>query len=255
MKSIIIEDELPAARRLKRLLEENETSIEVLDVLDSIQSTVKWFKNNEAPDLVFMDIHLADGYSFEIFNQINLDVPIIFTTAYDEYALKAFEVNSIDYLLKPIDEKKLERSISKLNKWNQSKEGLKDLEKLFKKFKEDKSYKSRFLIKQPEKLLTIDENQVAYFMATQKIVLLVTHENRSFPVDQTLEELEQVLNPYKFFRINRKFLANLHAIKNIYNYFHGKLKIELSPPVKQDNFVSREKAPVFKKWLGGEIEP
>lgn len=250
MRSVIVEDEKPAAKRLIRLLEEHKENFEILAVLDSIESAVAYFHKNPGADVVFLDIHLADGHSFEIFNHVQINAPIIFTTAYDEYALQAFGVNSIDYLLKPIDEDKLNRSLAKLKNL-QGNSNLVKLDQLIDAFRTDKKYKSRFLIRQPENLLTVETYQVAYFMAIQKMVLLVTHENRTFPVDQTLEELDGLLDPGLFFRLNRQFIASLKAIDHISTIYSGKLKIRLKPPVKEDVFVSREKATEFKNWLDG----
>ncbi|MGK7394980.1 MAG: LytR/AlgR family response regulator transcription factor [Candidatus Cyclobacteriaceae bacterium M3_2C_046] len=254
MRSIIIEDELPAARRLQKILEQSKYAIEVLTVLDSVESSVHWLKNNPAPDLMFVDIHLADGYSFEIFRQVQMDAPIIFTTAYDEYALKAFELNSIDYLLKPIDEEKLEKSLEKYNTLTSRFQMLElsSLEQLLIGMQQKKHYKNRFLIRQNEQLITVDEKQIAYFVATNKLVLMVTPENRLFPIDFTLDELEQQMDPIKFFRLNRQYLARFDAIAAIHQFFNGKLKIDLHPKQKDEVLVSREKAPIFKRWLEGE---
>ena len=252
MKCIIIEDEAPAAKRLKRLLADSSVDFEILATLDSIESSVAWLDKNISPDLIFMDIHLADGYSFEVFNQVEIASPVIFTTAYDEYALKAFEVNSIDYLLKPVDEKKLERSIEKLKRLKGEPGNQVNIEELIKSFNVKKAYKSRFLIKLPERLITVEESQTAYFMASGKLVLLTTRDNRHFPVDQSLDELESALDPTRFFRINRQFIAGFDSIKGIYPFFNGKLKVELEPRQKDNVFVSRVKAGAFKRWLDGE---
>lgn len=250
MKSVIVEDEKPAAKRLKKLLESNQEDFEVLAVLDSIESSVAYFSKNPKADVVFLDIHLADGHSFEIFNHVQINSPIIFTTAYDEYALQAFSVNSIDYLLKPIDEMKLNRSLNKLKQLH-GKPDLDKLEQLISTFGQNKKFKNRFLVKQPENLLTVETSQIAYFMAMQKMVVMVTHENRTFPVDQTLEELDTLLDPEQFFRLNRQFIASMKAISHISTIYPGKLKITLKPPVKEEVFVSREKASEFKSWLDG----
>lgn len=250
MKSVIVEDEKPAAKRLQKLLEAHQENIEVLAVLDSIETAVAFFSKNPKSDVVFLDIHLADGHSFEIFNHVQIHAPIIFTTAYDEYALQAFSVNSIDYLLKPIDDEKLDRSLSKL-KQLKGNNNLDKLEQLISAFGTNKKYKNRFLVKQPENLLTVDISQIAYFMAMQKMVVMVTYENRTFPVDQTLEELETLLDPTQFFRLNRQFIVSLKAIHHISTIYSGKLKITLKPPVKEEVFVSREKASEFKAWLDG----
>jgi DNA-binding LytR/AlgR family response regulator len=251
MKCIIVEDEIPAANRLVRLLKGMKQPFEIMGILDSIESTVIWLRENPHPELIFMDIHLADGYAFEIFNQVKVESPVIFTTAYDGHALKAFEVNSIDYLLKPIDEGKLERSIQKLSKLQGGTPQINQLDQLLRLYRSKENYKSRFLIKLPERLLTVDISQAAYFMASGKLVLLVTYESRHFPIDFTLDELENLVDPEKFFRINRQFISSFAAIKGIYPFFNGKLKIDLSPAVKEPVFISREKVGAFKKWLEG----
>jgi two-component system, LytTR family, response regulator LytT len=251
MKCIIVEDEIPAAKRLVRLLKGMNQSFEIVGILDTIEATVSWLKTSPHPDLIFMDIHLADGYAFEIFNQVEVESPVIFTTAYDEHALKAFEVNSIDYLLKPIDEGKLERSVQKLSKLKNDVSGIGQIDQLLRLFRSRENHKSRFLIKLPERLLTVDISQTAYFMASGKMVLLVTHESRHFPIDFTLDELENSVDQEKFFRINRQFISSFSAIKGIYPFFNGKLKIDLSPATKEPVFVSREKAGAFKEWLEG----
>lgn len=252
MKAIIIEDEKPAAERLKNLIEASEFDITVLTILDSIRSSVQWFNKSEKPDLVFLDIHLADGSSFEIFKSVDINVPIIFTTAYDEYALKAFEQNCIDYLLKPINREKLNKSLAKMNQWMTmgSQKLVQLLEQSLKNDQSHKTYKERFLVKGKGKFISIKSNQIAYFQSINKIVLLVTHENRSFPVDHTLEELEGLLDPNNFFRLNRSVLANLHAIGNIESYFNGKLIVWLRPELKDKVVVSRDKAKMFKVWMG-----
>jgi DNA-binding LytR/AlgR family response regulator len=251
MKVLIIEDEWPAAKRLIALINEVLPDPSIVGHLDSIESTVDWFKINDMPDLVFMDIQLADGYSFEIFNQIDVSAPIIFTTAYDEYALEAFKVNSIDYLLKPIEKSKLEKSLLKLNRLsnNNITETVKDLNRLIDQLRVKTDFKKRFLIKQKNRLITIRDEQIAYFHASNKLVELVTFEKRHFIMDETLEQYEVQVDPSMFFRLNRSILANRSAIQDIITHFNGKLKIHLKPDMKEEIFVSREKASVFKQWL------
>lgn len=251
MKCIIIEDEAPAAKRLERLLSELRPPVITLCVTDSVETSVEWLKRNPHPDVIFMDIRLADGYSFEIFDQVAVQSPVIFTTAYDEYALKAFEVNSIDYLLKPIDEGRLEKSIAKLNRLQAVSLPFEQLRELTRSFQKPSGYKTRFLIHMPERLMTIDISRVAYFEAKSKLVLLVTFENRHFPADYTLDELQNMIDPVQFFRINRRFLASFQALGGIYPWFNGKLKVDLNPPVKDPVYVSRERSGAFKDWLEG----
>ncbi len=250
MRVLVVEDEKPAARRLQQLLSEQDKNIAVLAVIDSVGGAVEWLKTHPAPDLIFLDIQLADGYSFEIFKQINLDIPVIFTTAYDEYALQAFEHNSIDYLLKPIDHEKLERSLRKYNNMARTNDkAIQEVHQMIQNLKLGKSYKSRLLIWQRDHLVSVEDHQIAYLRAENKMVVMVTFENRFFTMDYTMETYEEQLNPEVFFRLNRSILANGKAIASIARHFYGKLKIELNPPLKEEVFVSREKADSFKQWL------
>ncbi len=252
MKALIIEDEKPAADRLNQLILNSTFDIKVVQVLDSIKSSVSWLKNNELPDLVFLDIHLSDGPSFEILRLIQVDIPIIFITAYDEYALEAFQHNCIDYLLKPVDQRKLNKSLQKMDQWMRM--GNQKLLELLEKNLHNKpspvKYKDRFLVKGKDKLISIKSEQIAYFMSVNKATILITHENRSFAIDYTLEELEKLLDPEHFFRLNRGIFAHQQSIRNIENYFNGKLKVTLMPEQKDKPTISRDKAKAFKIWMG-----
>ncbi len=252
MKAIIIEDEKPARVRLRKLLLNTGRKIDIIAEIDSVKSSIEWFDANKSPDLIFLDIQLADGQSFEIFKKIKVNAPIIFTTAYDEFALKAFEQNCIDYLLKPVDEEKLRKSLDKMNSWLSigNEKLMEILENAYQKVSLDKNYKTRFLVKGKNKLISVQDQQIAYFQAQGKLVLLCTFEGRYFPVEQTLEELESTLDPQKFFRINRSIISNLNSVKSIEPYFNGKLLVHLDPELKDEIYVSREKAPSFKKWMG-----
>ncbi|MBX2843825.1 MAG: LytTR family DNA-binding domain-containing protein [Flammeovirgaceae bacterium] len=254
MKVLLIEDEAPAARRLQKLLMEIDPDFEVLDIIDSVEDTVKWLNIHQHPELIFMDIQLADGLSFEIFEQVKITQPVIFTTAYDDYMLQAFKVNSIDYLLKPINKYELLKSIKKLKEIKQvyaeEPKPTIDITALIDSLKQpSKSYKSRFLVKIGDKLISVPEEEIAYFTAEDRSVLLVTSKNKKYVMDHTLDELEQQLNPDKFFRLNRQFLARITAIREIQNYFNGKLIVFLQLESSQNITVSREKNPIFKKWL------
>ncbi|OJJ15307.1 DNA-binding response regulator [marine bacterium AO1-C] len=254
MKVLIIEDEAPASRRLQKLIHEIDATIEIITVLDSIESSVNWLKQNPAPEIIFMDIQLADGVSFEIFEKIQIQTPIIFTTAYDEFSLRAFKVNSIDYLLKPINKEELTRSI---HKFQQLKNQLsadnyqQQLGNLLETLQPNKaSYKNRFLVKLGDRLESVSEENIGYFQARDKMVLLITKQDKKYPVDYSLDDLERLLHPDYFFRINRQFIVRIDAIQSIHNYFHGKLKIMLSPAVADlDIVISREKSSQFKQWL------
>ena len=251
MKILIIEDEMPAAQRLSKMVLAVQPEAKMLAILDSIESSVAWFKSHDVPDLIFMDIHLADGSSFEIFNYITIAAPIIFTTAYNEYALKAFEVNSIDYLLKPVKREQLERGLMKYQQLNKNVLAENSITELLKYINPSASYRTRFLVHFADKIAAIENHEIAYFHSQEKIVFLVTQQNKKFVLDLTLDELEKSLNPKEFFRLNRQFIAKLPSITDIFNHFNGKLKIKLQPKIEEEIFVSRERAPRFKEWLGG----
>lgn len=253
MKILIIEDEVPAFRRLQKLIEEIKQESIIVEVLDGVESSIKWLNNHPVPDLIFMDIQLSDGLSFEIFEQIEIQAPIIFTTAYDEYTLKAFKVNSIDYLLKPIDKEELKRSIHKLERLQTQFSGSTfplDISSLIKSLNvNNPSYKSRFLVKRGDKLATISEESIAYFYTEDKVVFLLTQYKEKYIVDYSLEELEQLLDPEFFFRLNRQVIARLQAIESIHQYFKGKLAVKLQPKTFESIIVSRERSNLFKQWL------
>ena len=253
MKVLIIEDENTAVRRLKRLLTECDPAIEIIDCLDSIKGAVKWFQNNEAPDLVFLDIQLSDGVSFRIFDQVTIQVPIIFCTAYDQYALQAFKVNSVDYLLKPVEKEDLQQSLGKFeNLKNQYKANASavDVQELLKAFQEPKKEtKGRFLAKVGKKFFFVPIEKVAYFYTEHKIVKIVTTEHKTYPIDHPLDELESLVSPETFFRVNRQYLISTHCIDNIENDY-GQLMVKLNCPANAPAIaVSRDRAQTFKSWL------
>lgn len=252
MKIVIIEDEAPAARRIAQLIKECRPNAEILGPLDSVEAAVEWCSKHAAPDLAFMDIQLADGLSFEIFEATTIKCPVIFTTAYDEYAIKAFKVNSIDYLLKPINKTDLGAAFDKYDQLRAAATPTFDISELVKNFSRQNDYKTRFLVKQGQRLIPIDIENVAYFFAEDKLVFLVTTDNHKYIVDYTLEQLEGQLNPQHFFRANRKVITTLAAVKDIHLSFNGKLKLYLKPDFtgKEEIFVSRERASDFKSWLG-----
>ena len=248
MRILLIEDEIPAAKRLSNLLKEMEPSTIILDTIDSVETAVKWLKIHAEPDLIFMDIHLADGNSFLIFEQIELKCPIIFATAYDEYAIKAFKVNSIDYLLKPIDKTELQSALTKFKNSRNTNETL-DFKQLISSIKnEKKEYKQRFLVRISDRLVPINTSDVCYFYAEDKMVFLQTEQNK-YPIDFTLDQLEELLDPQSFFRINRKYFGQVKAISKIFNHLNGKLKLILTPSQYDEIYVSRERASDFKTWL------
>ncbi len=252
MNILIVEDEEPAALRLKKLLSEIEPDAKILDVLVSVKSTVQWLKSNPAPDLILMDINLADGLSFEVFSKTDVDVPVIFITAFDEYALRAFKVNSVEYLLKPIKREELISAINKYKKFHTEKE-VPDLKMLLETLKEkQEAYKKRFLIRFGEHIKTIDISQVAYFYTEEKINFLKTKDDRTYPVEYNLDKLESILDPERFFRINRQFIISIDSITDMFSYSKSRVKINLNPTINLDTIVSTERSPHFKQWLSGK---
>ena len=255
MTTLIIEDEKPAARLLQRKLEKLDIAVETM--LHSVEESVHWFTNNQHPDLIFLDIQLSDGLSFEIFEKVNIQSAIIFTTAYDEYALKAFKLNSIDYLLKPIDEDDLEIAVTKFkNRIPKADSGNQNLQLDFEQIRQmlsnpfEKSYKKRFTVKIGQHLKVITTDEIECFFSENKGTYIHTFENRNYLIDSTLEVLEQELDMKDFFRVSRKFIVPLTAIKEIQVYTNSRLKVIL-PSYKEDEvIVSREKVQDFKAWLG-----
>jgi len=251
MKVIIIEDEKPSARRLSRML--LELNIEAQAMLHSVEEAVLYFKNNlEHPDLILLDIQLSDGLSFEIFEQVKVNSAIIFTTAYDEYALKAFKLNSIDYLLKPIDDDELKTAIEKFEN-NQSKaHSLQvDIEQIKKLLVNplDKKYKERFTVKVGQHLKMIPTDAIECFYSENKASYMYTDDKRNYLIDFTLDQLDEMLDPVKFFRVNRKFYIHINMIKDIISYTNSRLKIKLHSFDDQEIIVSREKVRAFKTWI------
>ncbi len=253
MKVLILEDEEPAALRLQKILAEVEPEAKVLDVLVSVGSAVEWLKTHSAPDLILLDINLADGSSFEIFSLVKVESPVIFITAYDEFAIKAFKVNSVEYLLKPVKKEELEFAINKYKKIHASKKEPQDLKALLESIKdESKSYKKRFLIRFGERIKTIDISQVAYFYTEEKINYLKTKDNHNYPIEYNLDKLELIIDPERFFRINRQFIISIDSITEMYSFSKSRVKVVLSPPTDMDTIVSTERSSFFKEWLAGK---
>jgi two-component system, LytTR family, response regulator LytT len=258
MKVFIVEDEHLGLERLTKLLAEVDASIEVLSHAETVKSAVWWIKNNPVPDLIFMDIELADGQCFEIFNQIEVLAPIIFTTSYDEYALHAFKVNSLDYLLKPIRKEELERSLAKYRHLKQQLGGyvaapvnVEQLIASLARIQPPAAYRKRFLVKQGQRLFSVEVSDIAWFMADGKLCFLRTWDNQRYLLDYTLEQLESLLDPAEFYRANRSYLISAKAVKDIQPYFNGKLSLQLIPAAEPNNvIVSKEKAMEFKRWMG-----
>jgi len=244
---LIIEDEKPNAARLKRLISVIKPDAVVLDVLESVSETVDWLLKNECPDLIMMDVRLPDGLSFEIFEQLNPKCPIIFTTAYDEYAVRAFKFNSIDYLLKPIEQDELEHSFRMVEEKQQN-DTTKSIEGLLSQMTK-KEYRNRFLLPYRDGFKTVLVNDIEYIYSELRITKAQLQNGHEEVLPQTLEELEQQLDPKFFYRANRQFIVHIDAIRQIHNYFNGKLKIELLKSPAIEIIVSREKALAFKMWL------
>jgi DNA-binding LytR/AlgR family response regulator len=255
MKALIIEDEYPAAERLEKLIRKLGARVELVGVLESVESAKRWFATSQSVDLIFSDIQLSDGLSFQIFEAFPAHSPIIFTTSYDEYAIKAFRVKSIDYLLKPI---KLPELADAMKKYQDLKQEFsphayaRKVESLLDSLEMSRrTHKTRFLVKNGEQLIPMGQDQVAYFYTANELACLVGRDGRQYLVDYTLEELESLVDPLQFFRLNRQFIAQITAIQKIHTYFNGKLIVELRPETAQEVLVSREKAPAFKAWLVG----
>jgi two-component system response regulator LytT len=250
MQILIIEDEQRNAQRLQNLLLEISPDIEVLAMLESVADSLEWFASNKEPDLVLMDIRLADGLCFEIFTSYNLKAPVIFTTAYDEYAIRAFKINSIDYLLKPIDKTELETALNKykqISSQYQQNTVINDLVEIIRK--PGTHYRTRFLIPIKDGYKTIVVGNINYIYSEFKVSHLVLTDGQIQAVLLTMDELEEQLDPQVFFRANRQHLISINSIKSIHNYFNGKLKVVLFGQMDVEIFISREKAPLFKQWL------
>jgi two-component system LytT family response regulator len=250
MKVLIIEDEKPAAEKLQKSLQKTEFNPEVIAVLKDVESSVEWFNNHSCPDLVFMDIELTDGNSFTIFEKTIVSCPVIFTTAYDDYWQKAFEHNSIDYLLKPVRQEKLDAALSKYD--TLKKHFNENFRQMIDFHREPSSgeFRKRFLVKRGADYISIKTEDVAYFYATHKLICLVEHSGQKFILDQSLSDIEKQLNPALFYRVNRKFLVNMNAIKKIRAYGKSKLILEIEPPVNEEVLISQENVMPFKEWMG-----
>nr|WP_295935071.1 LytTR family DNA-binding domain-containing protein [uncultured Dyadobacter sp.] len=263
MKVLLIEDEDLAVRKLSKLLAEIDNAIEIVGKSASVQESVAFLQNNPAPDLILMDIELADGQSFEIFDQVRVESPVIFTTSYDEYALRAFKVNSIDYLLKPIKRQELEASLAKYNRLtknseaepaksqaNIDREAIDTLVQQLRQQMQPSDFRKRFLVKHLQQWIPVEVSDIAYFYSEEGTSLFKSRNNQKFPVDYTLDELEKMLDPERFFRANRQFIISVNCVQQINPYFNNKIKLTLTPVPDSEVIISREKAMDFKKWLG-----
>jgi two-component system LytT family response regulator len=254
MTILIIEDEEPAFRRLQKMLKELEPDHTLFDQIVSVSTAVKWFNQNEMPDLIISDIQLSDGISFEIFKQVDIKCPVIFTTAYDQYAIEAFKVNSIDYLLKPVKKEELSTAVTKFRTLMPV--GISpaiDINKLLQSLQPaGTDYKKRFVVRYGEHIKTIDIEEVVYFYTEDKASFLCTKDARRFVVDFNLDTLDSILDPKIFFRINRQYIIGIHSIAEMFAYSKSRVLIKLNPPSKHETVVSTERSADFKHWLGDE---
>lgn len=256
MKILIVEDEDLAVKKLKKTLSAVDETATVVGEADSIKGTVQWLENNPSPDLILMDVELADGQSFEIFNHVKVKSPVIFITSYDEYALKAFKVNSVDYLLKPVQKEDLEAAINKFRDMKKlyadESKPEPDIELLMKKLQQfqAKEYRKRFLVKHGQKLVSVEVSDIAYFFSDGRLNFFKTTDNRKFVVDYTMDELNDMLDPEQYFRISRSFFISVNSVAQIHDHFGNRLLLELSPIIDKEVIVSREKVTEFKTWLG-----
>lgn len=248
MKVLIVEDETAAARNLQSMLESLEPGIEVVGVTESIADTVDWFAENESPDIVFMDIHIADGESFRIFDAVDITSPIIFTTAYDQYALEAFKVNSIDYLLKPLKEEDLQRA---LDKWHRitNIERHEYHERVGSMISEQRRHNEMFLVHVKDKIVPLQAADVAYFYTSNERVMAYLFNGAAYPIDKTLEALQSVLSERDFFRANRQFIISRKAVRDISVWFGSRLSLNLTVEIPERIVISKARVPEFKRWL------
>ncbi len=251
MNVVIVEDEIAASENLVYLLNQIDPNINVIKCLDAVKSSVNYFNEKNDIDLIFMDIHLADGISFEIFDQVEIKTPIVFTTAYDQYAIQAFKVNSVDYLLKPINQEELSNAIDKFKSTQNSNQAHQtDLEGLLQMIQtKTKSFKSTFLVQKRDELLPLKTNDIAFFYIDTGIVKATTFENQTYIINKKLEDIELEIDPEQFTRVNRQFILNRDAITNIKFYFNGKLIINTNPSYPERIVVSKAKATEVKNWV------
>lgn len=249
MNVLIVEDEKLAAENLEKLILSLDAEFKIVDRLGSVRDSVKWLAGNKA-DLIFLDIQLSDGLSFDIFNQIKVSTPVIFTTAYDQYAIKAFKLNSVDYLLKPIDKNELADSLKKFRELHKSSRVPEiNFIELINSMKGRQEYQKRFAVYAGQKIKSIPTTDIAYFYITEKCVFLTTKDDKQYAVDFTLDRLEEMVDPSQFFRINRKVLANMDSIKNIYAVSKTRITLDLSPKFTEEVVVSLSRAADFREWL------
>ncbi|MCB0534766.1 MAG: response regulator transcription factor [Lewinellaceae bacterium] len=248
MKILLIEDELPAARQLTKLLTAQLPGCTILETLDSVTGAVRWLRSFPAPDLVFMDIQIADGLSLDIFRQVDVAAPVIFTTAFDQYAVQAFKVNAIDYLLKPIDPEDLQKALDRVQERRLA--GPVDMQALVNHFQPAR-YKDRFLVKSGQHMVFIATADIAFFRSSDGLTMAHLFSGKKYFVDHTLDELDTLLDPRQYFRVSRAVTLRIDAIQKIHPHLNGRLKLDTEPDAPEAVYVSRDRAPAFKNWLGG----
>lgn len=251
MNILILEDEKAAAKRLRQLVTEVVPAANILAVIETVKEAVQWLRDSmHTTDIILSDIQLADGLSFEVLEQVQVKIPVIFTTAYDAYTLRAFKLNSIDYLLKPVDKEELRAAFDKYQTLQKPANNTADFSQLLQQLQQgNTAYKSRFLVKQGDRLNYVPSTDAAYMRADDKVIFLHTNQGQKYIIDETLDELEKVLDPQTFFRINRSYIAHIQSIGRIHTHFNGRLKIELKHCDDNDIFVSRQRVSDFKQWL------
>lgn len=249
MNVLIFEDEKHTATRLIQLLKKYDSDINVLDVIGSVQQAIQWYRNNPFPDLIFQDILLNDGNCFEIFEKINVDIPVIFTTAYNEFALQSFKLNSIDYIVKPYDYQDIKKALDKFINFKEM--FVMPENELLKSLVQNKNpeIKKRFLVKLGDRFHSVKSEDIAWFMFDDGVTFAYTFKNARFPVNHSIDQLSVVLDSHSFFQINRKYVLNFESIRNIHAYFNSRLKLEIVPKPEKDIVVSRERVKDFKNWL------
>ena len=249
MRALIIEDESIAANRLQQLVGELAPEMQIMAQLHSVEQAKSWFDQNALPDLIFLDIQLNDGYGFDILDTLGEHPPIIFTTAYNEYAIRGFKYNGLDYLLKPIDKRDLEQALAKFNRIEvpAKSQDLSAVERL--KDMMTKTYKKRFMVKVGNQYNTFKVEDIAYFKSDEGLIFLHSHKGQKYPVEYSLDQLEEILDPVHFFRVNRKFIVTVDSVAEIHTYFNSRLLLRLEPTEKDQVIVSRERTSNFKRWL------
>lgn len=250
IKTVIVEDEDIASRRLANLITELAPDFEIAKQITSVQSGIEWFGNNDLPDLIFLDIQLNDGYGFDILDNIEDHPPIIFTTAFNEYAIRGFKYNGLDYLLKPIDKKDLKTALDKFNKSYKKQSTSLDADKLYQiKNLFGKEYKHRFMVKVGNQFNTFNVEEIAYFKSEDGIIFFYTFSGNKYPIEYSIEQLVHILNPVQFFRVNRKYMVSVKSVMEIHSYFNSRLLLKLKSKEQENIIVSRERTTNFKKWL------